>query len=187
MPPSYLPTVRAGYTPMIAPFLPEQRRGTPDCPRISRGLTSAGYDIACVDEWVEFGARPGTVIDPKNFDAESVTRLHKGATFDIPPNTCVLTRSVEHFCIPENVLGVCLGKSTYARCGLVVNVTPLEPGWVGHLVIELSNTTPLPLRVYAHEGIAQILFHVLTSRPLVTYSDRAGKYQNQTGITPAIV
>ena len=149
---------------------------------ISYGLSSMGYDIRVTDEFKIFTDVHQAVVDPKQFDPNSFVDF-KGATCVIPPNSFTLARSVEYFRMPRSVLGVCLGKSSYARCGIVVNITPLEPGWEGHLTIEISNTTPLPARIYSFEGIAQVLFLEAGSLPEVSYADRKGKYQSQQGIT----
>ena len=149
---------------------------------ISYGLSSMGYDIRVTDEYKVFTNVHQAVVDPKNFDPNSFVDL-KGAACVIPPNSFALARSVEYFRMPRSVLGFCLGKSSYARCGIVVNITPLEPGWEGHLTIEISNTTPLPARIYSFEGIAQVLFFEAGSIPETTYADRKGKYQGQQGIT----
>ena len=149
---------------------------------ISYGLSSMGYDIRVTDEFKIFTNVRQAVVDPKQFNPDSFVD-YKGDTCVIPPNSFALARSVEYFRMPRSVLGICLGKSSYARCGIVVNITPLEPGWEGHLTIEISNTTPLPARIYSHEGIAQVLFFESGSLPEVTYADRKGKYQGQQGIT----
>lgn len=148
---------------------------------ISYGLSSFGYDLRAAPEWRIFVNAFNTVVDPKNFDTRSLVESD-GDTCIIPPNSFVLTRSVEYLRIPDDTMVVALGKSSYARCGIVANVTPLEPGWEGHVTLELSNTTPLPAKVYAHEGIVQLLFFQ-GERPDTTYADRAGKYQGQTGVT----
>ncbi len=148
---------------------------------ISYGLSSFGYDLRAAPEWAIFVNAFNTVVDPKKFDTDSLIELSDEECI-IPPNSFVLTRSVEYLRIPDNVMVVALGKSSYARCGIVANVTPLEPGWEGHVTLELSNTTPLPAKVYANEGIVQLLFFQ-GERPEVTYGDRKGKYQGQTGVT----
>jgi dCTP deaminase len=150
--------------------------------KISYGLSSMGYDIRCTDEYKIFTNVKQAVVDPKQFSSDSFIDV-KGETCVIPPNSFALARSVEYFRMPTSVLGICLGKSSYARCGIVVNITPLEPGWEGHLTIEISNTTPLPARIYSFEGIAQVLFFEAGTTPEVTYADRKGKYQAQQGIT----
>ena len=149
---------------------------------ISYGLSSMGYDIRVTDEFKIFTDVHQAVVDPKEFNPASFVDF-KGATCVIPPNSFTLARSVEYFRMPRSVLGICLGNSSYARCGIVVNITPLEPGWEGHLTIEISNTTPLPARIYSFEGIAQVLFFEAGSLPEVSYADRKGKYQAQQGIT----
>lgn len=149
---------------------------------ISYGLSSMGYDIRVTDEFKVFTNVHQAVVDPKQFNPHSFVDL-KAPVCVIPPNSFALARSVEFFRMPRSVLGICLGKSSYARCGIVVNITPLEPGWEGHLTIEISNTTPLPARIYSFEGIAQVLFFEAGSLPEVSYADRKGKYQGQQGIT----
>jgi len=149
---------------------------------ISYGLSSYGYDARCSSEFKIFTNVDNAIVDPKNFSEKSfVDRDVKECI--IPPNSFVLTRSVEYFRIPKDVLVICLGKSTYARCGLIVNVTPLEPGWEGHVTLEISNTTPLPAKVYANEGVAQFLFFKGSAACEVSYADRAGKYMGQRGVT----
>ena len=149
---------------------------------ISYGLSSMGYDIRVTDEFKVFTNLKQAVVDPKQFNPDSFIDF-KGAVCAVPPNSFALARSVEYFRMPRSILGLCLGKSSYARCGIVVNITPLEPGWEGHLTIEISNTTPLPARIYSFEGIAQVLFFEAGSLPEVSYADRKGKYQGQQGIT----
>jgi dCTP deaminase len=149
---------------------------------ISYGLSSMGYDIRVTDEFKVFTNVKQAVVDPKQFNPDSFIDL-KGPVCMVPPNSFALARSVEFFRMPRSILGICLGKSSYARCGIVVNITPLEPGWEGHLTIEISNTTPLPARIYSFEGIAQVLFFEAGSLPEVSYADRKGKYQGQEGIT----
>ncbi len=149
---------------------------------ISYGLSSMGYDIRVTDEYKIFTNVRQAVVDPKAFNPDSFVDF-KGQTCVIPPNSFALARSVEFFRLPRSVMGICLGKSSYARCGIVVNITPLEPEWQGHLTIEISNTTPLPARIYSHEGIAQVLFFEAGALPEVSYADRKGKYQGQQGIT----
>ena len=167
---------------MIEPFNGKQaKKGT-----ISYGVSSYGYDMRVADEFKIFSNAGASVIDPKNFNVASFTDF-KGSVCVVPPNSFVLARSVEYFRIPRDVLVICLGKSTYARCGLVVNVTPLEPEWEGHVTIEISNTAPLPARLYANEGIAQIIFLQASELCEVSYADKKGKYQAQQCITPAKV
>jgi len=149
---------------------------------ISYGISSYGYDIRVADEFKIFTNVYSTVVDPKNFDPRSFVDF-KGNVCVIPPNSFALGRSVEYFRIPRNVLGICIGKSTYARCGIVINITPLEPEWEGHITIEISNTTPLPAKIYANEGIAQVIFIESDDICEISYKDRKGKYQEQRGIT----
>lgn len=163
---------------MIEPFNAKQvRKGV-----ISYGVSSYGYDMRISDEFKIFTNINNTVVDPKKFDPKSFVDF-KGSVCIIPPNSFVLASSVEYFRIPRDVLVICLGKSTYARCGLVVNVTPLEPEWEGHVTIEISNTTPLPAKIYANEGIAQLIFLQAAEICEVSYKDKSGKYQAQKGIT----
>ena len=167
---------------MIEPFEPGQVRQNEAGQKIvSYGTSSYGYDIRCAPEFKVFTNIYSTVVDPKNFDPKSFVE-YEGEEVVIPPNSFALTRSLEYIRMPDNVIAIALGKSTYARCGIVVNVTPLEPGWEGHVTLEISNTTPLPAKVYAGEGIVQLLF-LEGPRPEVTYRDRKGKYQGQKGIT----
>lgn len=163
---------------MIEPFEEKQKRGG----AISYGLSSYGYDARCSDEFMIFTNVDNAIVDPKDFSQQSFVE-RKADICVIPPNSFVLTRTVEYFKIPDDVLVVCLGKSTYARCGLIVNVTPLEPGWEGHVTLELSNTTPLPAKVYANEGIAQFLFFKGSSPCETSYASRSGKYMGQKGVT----
>jgi len=149
---------------------------------ISYGLSSFGYDLRAAPEWRIFVNAFNTVVDPKNFDKRSLVESSE-ETCIIPPNSFVLTRSVEYLRIPDDTMVIALGKSSYARCGIVANVTPLEPGWEGHVTLELSNTTPLPAKVYANEGIVQLLFFQGDERPETTYAERKGKYQGQRGVT----
>lgn len=148
---------------------------------ISYGISSYGYDMRIADEFKIFTNINNTVVDPKNFDPKSFVEF-KGPVCIIPPNSFALARSVEYFRIPRDVLVICIGKSTYARCGIIVNVTPLEPCWEGFLTIEISNTTPLPAKIYANEGIAQLIFLKAEEECEVSYADRKGKYQAQQGI-----
>lgn len=165
---------------MIDPFV-EHQDGKD---KISYGLSSYGYDIRVADEYKVFTNVHGTVVDPKKFDEKAFVDI-KAATCVVPPNSFALARSVEKFKIPREVLAVCLGKSTYARCGIIVNVTPLEPGWEGYLTIEISNTTPLPAKIYANEGICQVLFFEADDDDVceTSYADKKGKYQAQRGVT----
>ena len=149
---------------------------------VSYGVSSYGYDIRIADEFKIFTNINSTVVDPKNFDPRSFVDL-KGDVCIIPPNSFALGRSVEYFRIPRNVLTICVGKSTYARCGIITNVTPFEPEWEGFVTLEISNTTPLPAKIYANEGIAQVLFFESDEECRVSYADKKGKYQKQTGIT----
>ena len=167
---------------MISPFASTQNREKNGEKIISYGLSSYGYDARCSDEFMIFTNIDNAIVDPKNFSNQSFVE-RKTDVCVIPPNSFALTRTVEYFRIPKDVLVVCLGKSTYARCGLIVNVTPLEPGWEGHVTLEISNTTPLPARVYANEGLCQFLFFKGSSPCEVNYADRAGKYMNQRGVT----
>ena len=163
---------------MIEPFEDRQVRAGV----ISYGLSSYGYDIRVADEFKVFTNINSTVVDPKNFDARSFVDV-KGEVCIIPPNSFALSKTVEYFRIPRDVLTVCVGKSTYARCGLIVNVTPFEPEWEGFVTLEISNTTPLPAKVYANEGIAQVLFFQSDETCEVSYADKKGKYQGQRGLT----
>jgi dCTP deaminase len=163
---------------MIEPFVEKQTRDGV----ISYGLSSYGYDSRCSDDFKIFTNVDNALVDPKNFSEHSFVD-RKSDVCVIPPNSFVLTHTVEYFRIPKDVLVICLGKSTYARCGLIVNVTPLEPGWEGHVTLEISNTTPLPARVYANEGVAQFLFFKGSSPCEVSYADRQGKYMGQRGVT----
>jgi dCTP deaminase len=172
---------------MIEPFEPKQVKEVNGQRVISYGLSSFGYDMRVANEFKIFSASTGqlTVIDPKAIEEKALVD-YVGGYCIIPPNSFALARSVEYFRMPANVTGIVLGKSTYARCGIVTNFTPLESGWEGFVTIEISNTTPLPAKIYANEGIAQCLF-AGGEFPLVTYADRKGKYQNQVGITLAKV
>ena len=163
---------------MITPFESSQKREG----IISYGLSSYGYDFRIADDFKIFTNVNNAIVDPKNFDPKSFIDF-KGKECIIPPNSFVLGRSIERFHIPRNVLGICLGKSTYARCGLVVNVTPLEPEWIGYVTIEISNTTPLPAKIYANEGICQVLFIKGSQVCEISYADKKGKYQNQQKLT----
>jgi len=163
---------------MIEPFEDRQVRDGV----VSYGLSSYGYDIRVADEFKVFTNINSTVVDPKHFDARSFVDI-KADICIIPPNSFALAKTVEYFRIPRDVLTVCVGKSTYARCGLIVNVTPFEPEWEGYVTLEISNTTPLPARVYANEGIAQVLFFQSDEPCEVSYADKKGKYQKQQGLT----
>ncbi len=163
---------------MIVPFEERQiRKGV-----ISYGLSSYGYDIRVANEFKIFTNVNSTIVDPKNFDEQSFVDF-KGEVCIIPPNSFALARTVEYFKIPRNVLTLCLGKSTYARCGVIVNVTPFEPEWEGSATLEISNTTPLPAKIYANEGIAQVVFFESDEPCEVSYADKKGKYQAQQDIT----
>src|SRR5213595_3859798 len=165
---------------MIEPFEDRQVRAGV----VSYGLSSYGYDIRVADEFKVFTNINSTVVDPKNFDARSFVDIRTDVCI-VPPNSFALARTVEYFRIPRDVLTICVGKSTYARCGLIVNVTPFEPEWEGFVTLEISNTTPLPARIYANEGIAQVLFFTADEGDEceISYKDKKGKYQAQTGIT----
>ena len=163
---------------MIEPYVEKQVRDGV----ISYGVSSYGYDIRVSDEFKIFTNVMSTVVDPKNLDAASMVDF-KGPVCVVPPNSFALARTVEYFRVPRNVLTICVGKSTYARCGIITNVTPFEPEWEGYVTLEISNTTPLPAKIYAYEGIAQVLFFESDSPCEVSYKDKAGKYQNQSGIT----
>ena len=163
---------------MIDPFEEKQVRGT----KISYGLSSFGYDARVSDEFKIFTNVNSEIVDPKNFKKSNFVSKN-GNECIIPPNSFVLASTVEYFKIPEDVMVICLGKSTYARCGIIVNVTPLEPGWEGYVTLEFSNTTPLPAKIYANEGVAQFIFLKGNEKPEITYADRNGKYMGQTGVT----
>jgi len=168
---------------MIEPFEPAQVRQAADGQRIiSYGTSSYGYDIRCAPEFKVFTNIYSTVVDPKNFDEKSFVDI-EAAVCVIPPNSFALARTLEYFRIPRNVLTICLGKSTYARCGIIVNVTPFEPEWEGYVTLEFSNTTPLPAKIYANEGIAQVIFFESDEVCETSYKDRGGKYQGQQGVT----
>lgn len=167
---------------MIEPFEPGQVRETSAGRVISYGTSSYGYDLRCADEFKIFTNINSTIVDPKNFDEKSFVDV-KANICIIPPNSFALARTVEFFRIPRSVLTICLGKSTYARCGIIVNVTPLEPEWEGHVTLEFSNTTPLPAKIYANEGVAQVLFLESDEECEVSYKQRGGKYQGQRGVT----
>jgi len=163
---------------MIEPFADRQvRKGI-----ISYGVSSYGYDVRIANEFRIFTNINTTIVDPKDFDSRSLVE-YTGDVCVIPPNSFALGRSVEYFRIPRNVMTICLGKSTYARCGIITNVTPLEPGWEGYVTLEISNTTPLPAKIYANEGIAQVLFFESDEDCEVSYADKKGKYQAQVGVT----
>jgi dCTP deaminase len=169
---------------MLEPFEPNQVREVNGQKVISYGTSSYGYDVRCANEFKIFtNVHTSSVVDPKNFDPSSFVSITEDYCV-IPPNSFALARTVEYFRIPRNVLTICLGKSTYARCGIIVNVTPLEPEWEGHVTLEFSNTTPLPAKIYANEGVAQMLFYESDEQCEVTYKDRNGKYMGQLGVTP---
>lgn len=167
---------------MIAPFSAQQIREQAGQGIISYGLSSYGYDIRCAPEFQVFTNINSVIVDPKDFTADSLVTV-KGEVCIIPPNSFALGYSIERFRIPRNILTLCVGKSTYARCGIIVNVTPLEPEWEGQITLEFSNTTPLPAKIYANEGVAQILFLESDEICEVSYKDRKGKYQGQMGVT----
>jgi dCTP deaminase len=162
---------------MIEPFIENQKRDGV----ISYGVSSYGYDIRVADQFKIFTNVYSAIVDPKNFDPKSMVD-YKGDVCIIPPNSFALARTVEYFRIPRGVLTVCLGKSTYARCGIIVNVTPFEPEWEGFVTLEISNTTPLPAKIYANEGIAQVLFFEADEECEISYADKKGKYQKQQTI-----
>ena len=163
---------------MIEPFVESQTRAGV----VSFGVSSYGYDVRVGDEFKVFTNVFNTVVDPKNFDPKSFVDIQADVCI-IPPNSFALASTVEYFRIPRDILTVCLGKSTYARCGIIVNVTPFEPEWEGHVTIEISNTTPLPAKIYANEGIAQVLFFQGDEPCEISYKDKKGKYQAQRGVT----
>src|SRR5437763_17216627 len=163
---------------MIEPFADTQVRPG----AISYGVSSYGYDMRVAPEFKIFTNALSAVVDPKNFDPKSFVEF-SGEVCIVPPNSFALARSVEYFRIPRNVLTVCVGKSTYARCGIITNVTPFEPEWEGFVTLEISNTTPLPARIYPNEGIAQVIFFESDEPCHVSYADRKGKYQGQVGVT----
>lgn len=167
---------------MIEPFEPGQVRHSEQGKVISYGTSSYGYDIRCSNEFKIFTNINSAIVDPKNFDEKSFVDF-TGDVCIIPPNSFALARTVEYFRIPRSVLTVCLGKSTYARCGIIVNVTPFEPEWEGYVTLEFSNTTTLPAKIYANEGVAQVLFFESDEVCETSYKDRGGKYQGQTGVT----
>ncbi|NVK41621.1 MAG: dCTP deaminase [Oceanospirillaceae bacterium] len=166
---------------MISPFEPGQVRRTDKGAIVSYGTSSYGYDVRCADEFKIFTNINSSIVDPKAFDDGSFVDVQSDVCI-IPPNSFALARTVEYFRIPRDVLTICLGKSTYARCGIIVNVTPLEPEWEGHVTLEFSNTTPLPAKIYANEGVAQMLFLGADEVCETSYRDRNGKYQGQTGV-----
>ena len=162
---------------LIEPFEEGQiRKGV-----VSYGVSSYGYDTRVADEFKIFTNVNSSIVDPKDFDPASFVDVKTDVCI-VPPNSFALAHTVEYFRMPRNVLAICLGKSTYARCGIIVNVTPFEPGWEGYVTIEISNTTPLPAKIYANEGIAQVIFFEADEECAVSYADRSGKYQKQTGV-----
>ena len=163
---------------MIKPFVAEQKSDK----NISYGLSSFGYDARVSNNFKIFTDVDSVIVDPKNFKNNSFVS-RKSQECVIPPNSFALASTIEYFKIPKDILVICLGKSTYARCGIIVNVTPLEPGWEGHVTLEFSNTTPLPAKIYANEGAAQLIFLKGNEEPEITYEQRNGKYMKQTGIT----
>lgn len=167
---------------LIEPYEPEQVRRNHTGPVISYGTSSYGYDIRCAGEFKIFTNINSAIVDPKDFDDDSFVNLEADVCI-IPPNSFALARTIEYFRIPRNVLTLCVGKSTYARCGIIVNVTPLEPEWEGHVTLEFSNTTPLPAKIYANEGVAQVLFFESDEPCSTSYKERSGKYQGQSGVT----
>ena len=167
---------------MIDPFEPKQVRKNGEKRLISYGTSSYGYDVRCSNEFKIFTNINSATVDPKNFDETSFVNLVNDECV-IPPNSFALASTIEYFKIPRNVLTICLGKSTYARCGIIVNVTPLEPEWEGHVTLEFSNTTSLPAKIYANEGVAQMIFLESDEECETSYKDRGGKYQGQKGVT----
>lgn len=167
---------------MIEPFSPVQVKEVNGQRIVSYGTSSYGYDIRCANEFKIFTNINSTIVDPKAFDHNNFVDF-TGDVCIIPPNSFALARTVEYFRIPRSVLTVCLGKSTYARCGIIVNVTPFEPEWEGYVTLEFSNTTPLPAKIYANEGVAQVLFFESDEECETSYKDRGGKYQGQVGVT----
>jgi dCTP deaminase len=167
---------------MIEPFESSLIRELDGQKIVSYGTSSYGYDIRCAGEFKVFTNINSTIVDPKHFDPNSFVEM-QGDSCLIPPNSFALARTVEYFRIPRNVLTICLGKSTYARCGIIVNVTPFEPEWEGYVTLEFSNTTPLPAKIYANEGVAQVIFFESDEVCETSYKDRGGKYQGQHGVT----
>jgi dCTP deaminase len=167
---------------MIEPFVDRQVKKNAEQSAVSFGTSSYGYDVRCADEFKIFTNINTAIVDPKQFNPASFVDV-KADICIIPPNSFALARTIEYFRIPRNILTICLGKSTYARCGIIVNVTPLEPEWEGHVTLEFSNTTPLPAKIYANEGVAQMLFFEADEVCETSYKDRNGKYQGQQGVT----
>lgn len=176
-----------GDKPLITPFINGQIREKRGEKIISYGLSSYGYDVRLADEFKIFTNVNSAVIDPLNLDTEQCFVEHKGDCCILPPNSYLLSHTIETFHVPRDILAVCVGKSTYARCGVIINVTPIEPGFEGQVVIEISNSTPLPAKIYANQGIAQFLFLAGDQPCETSYADKNGKYQGQTGITHARV
>ena len=168
---------------LIEPFCENQVKKESNGNRIiSYGVSSYGYDVRCANEFKVFTNIHSAIVDPKAFDDQSFVDVQSNVCV-IPPNSFALARTIEYFKIPEDVLVICLGKSTYARCGIIVNVTPLEPGWEGHVTLEFSNTTPLPAKIYANEGVAQFVFIKGNEKPEISYAKRKGTYMKQKGVT----
>jgi len=167
---------------MIEPYVSHQIASVEEKRIVSYGTSSYGYDVRCSTEFKIFTNINAAVVDPKAFDDSSFIEF-EGDVCIIPPNSFVLARTIEYFRIPRNVLTICVGKSTYARCGIIVNVTPFEPEWEGYVTLEFSNTTPLPAKIYANEGVAQVIFFESEEACEISYKDRKGKYQGQTGVT----
>lgn len=167
---------------MIEPYVPHQISSGEEKRIVSYGTSSYGYDIRCSTEFKIFTNINAAVVDPKAFDDSSFIEF-EGDVCTIPPNSFVLASTIEYFRIPRNILTICVGKSTYARCGIIVNVTPFEPEWEGYVTLEFSNTTPLPAKIYANEGVAQVIFFESEEECEISYKDRKGKYQGQTGVT----
>ena len=167
---------------MIEPYVPHQIASVKEQRIVSYGTSSYGYDVRCSTEFKIFTNINAAVVDPKAFDDSSFIEF-QGDVCIIPPNSFVLARTIEYFRIPRNVLTICVGKSTYARCGIIVNVTPFEPEWEGYVTLEFSNTTPLPAKIYANEGVAQVIFFESEEACEISNKDRKGKYQGQTGVT----
>ena len=172
----------ANHHQMITPFENQQVKQQHQKQLISYGTSSYGYDVRCADQFKIFTNINASIVDPKNFDENNFVDIQADVCI-IPPNSFALARTIEYFKIPRDVLTICLGKSTYARCGIIVNVTPLEPCWEGHVTLEFSNTTPLPAKIYANEGVAQLLFLSASEICETSYADRKGKYQGQIGVT----
>ncbi len=182
--PDYWIRQMAEQNQMIEPFELKQVKLREDGERmVSYGTSSYGYDVRCANEFKIFTNVNSAIVDPKDFDENSFVTVESDDYIVIPPNSFALARTVEYFRIPRSTLVVCLGKSTYARCGIIVNVTPLEPEWEGHVTLEFSNTTPLPAKIYANEGVAQMLFFESDEECETSYADKQGKYQGQQGVT----